>query len=498
MGRPRKNPTTPQNNTLENSENLKSNEISPHSEYDMHYFAASKIYIESMNSQPTAKAYTKEQIEKALRNPSKSYEALQHMSNYLYYISPTYQNVIDHFSTIMTFDYIPTPLEFTENKTTMMNRLISATKKAKQSQVKSNYSKMVERTLINGETYWYTLTDKNNTIYIEIPSKYCEVFEIDDNNLYRYKIKLNLLNDNIVKSMPKEIKDAYEKYKNDNDNKKGKPNNQDSIYDYGKYQVSENGFAILSHGLLNIHDYPYFSSMFIDILMLENNKEYFDSYIKDDNVKMVHNKIPTDDAGKPLMPKEIIQSYHDSDKKHVPKNVSVSTTPFEKDSISFDSSTSTQFNIVEQSKNNVQDDSGISSLVFNNEKASSNALKDSIQADANRMYPLLKFFNAILSYQLKEFKFSATFLEINKFNREDFMKEARNNLQYGGNRLLFIATSGMEVFDFLQISKLEQIIEIDDLMPVMISGSQQSGDNLGGRPNAIKPKDSTEKVNEYK
>ena len=478
MARPRKVKTN-----TNNTNNINQNQ--PEDQLTKHYFAVSEIYAESMNYKPVTRPFTKDKIETALRNPLKSYQTLQAMSNYLYATSSAYQNIIDYMSNIMAFDYILSPKEFTDNKTTMMNRLILAAKKAKQSQVKTVFPKMLERTLIQGETYWYTLTDSDNTIYVEIPARFCEVCEIDSNNLFRYNIKLNLLNENIVKSLPEEIKLAFNNFQNKNDNSKKSKNNKSDL----KYKVSENGFAILAHGMLDVNDYPYFANMFPDLLQLEEDKEYLNSDIKDSSVKMVHNKIQTDENGLPLMPEPIIRQYHTMDKNHVPKNVSVSTTPFEKSAISFDNSSNTQINLVEQSKKNVQDDSGISSLVFNNEKASSNALKDAIRADRNRIIPFLKFFNAILSYQLKSFKFNAVFLETDRFTKSDSHEDIRTDLQNGGNRMLFIATSELEIYDFFQIAKLEKIIDIDDYLPIMIPGSQQSGietEKKNGRPEGEK------------
>jgi hypothetical protein len=454
-------------------------------EYNKHFFASSQIYAESLNYKPIVRPFTKEQIDKALKNPLQNYETLQHMSNYLYAVSSAYQNTIDYFSNILAFDYIISPTDYTDNKTTMMNRFLGAAKKMKQLQAKSVFPKVIERTLIQGESYWYTLTDSDNVIFVEIPAKFCEVYEIDSNNIFRYKIKLNLLNDNIVKSMPLEIKTAYESFKTNKNQKVQKLDKNDAMNSL-KYEVSEKGFAVLAHGLLNIHDYPYFANMFTDLLMLEENKEYLDEYIKNDNVKMVHQKVGVDkDSGKPLLDKDVIQAYHNSTKNHVPSNVSVSTSPFEVAAISFDNSSKTQINLVEQSKDNVQDDSGVSSLVFNNEKSSSNALKDSIRADKNRVVSLLKYFNAVATYQIKTFKFIATFLETDRFTKSDDHEDARTDLQSGGNRMLFLATSNMELYDYLQIAQLEKIIEIDDYLPIMIPGSQQSGldpNNRGGRP----------------
>jgi hypothetical protein len=469
---------------------------------DKHYFASSQIYAESMNYKPIARPFTKEQIEKALLNPSVSYQTLQQMSNYLYSVSSAYINTIDYFANILSFDYLIAPNDYTDNKVTMMNRLLSAAKKAKQSQVKTVFPKMIERALVQGEAYFYTLTDNENTIYVEIPAKFCEVYEIDSNNLFRYKIRLDLLNNDIVKSLPLEIREAYKTF-HENKNKKTQKQDKNDALDALKFKVSENGFAILSHGMLSTHDYPYFSSMFIDLLQLEEDKEYLNSFIRDDNVKMVHNLIPTnDETGEPLIPEPVIRKYHESDKLHVPKNVSVSTTPFKKEAISFDSSSRTQINLVEQSKENVQDDSGVSSLVFNNEKASSNALKDAIRADRNRVLHFLKFFNAILSYQMKPFKFYAVFLETDKFTKSDTHENIRTDLQSGGNRMLFIATSEIEIYDFLQIAQLEKVIEIDEFLPIMIPGSQQSGidDKKNGRPTGEKGNisDNGEKSQEYK
>jgi hypothetical protein len=73
-----------------------------------------------------------------------------------------------------------------------------------------------------------------------------------------------------------------------------------TIPDY-LYQISDKGFAIFTHMRKVQHDYPYFANMFGDLNSLESDKDYQSDYIKENNLKLVHMKVPTDkESGKPL------------------------------------------------------------------------------------------------------------------------------------------------------------------------------------------------------
>jgi hypothetical protein len=346
---------------------------------------------------------------------------------------------------------------------------------------------MLMRTLLNGETYWYDVSTDNAEIFYEIPSKYCQAAGFDSNNLWRYWINLTLIDPNLVSELPVEIQEAYDKY-----SKKKTKTNDDNFY-----LISDRGFAMFCHGRNETHDYPYFSSMFIDLIRLESDKDYFNNFIKADNIKLVHCKVPIDDkSGLPIMEKSVIQDYHDSLKEHLPANVAPITNPFDTEGINLDSAQKTSLNIVDVAKKNVQDDSGISDSMFAADTTM--GLKYSTLADAANMYPLLSYFENYVNFKIKDQKFKCKFLRVNHHDKLDWNKQFSTGLATAGdNRSKYIATSQTGLYEFIMTAKMEKALDFDSLMPTKESAFTQPANEVGRTP-TDNPTESTEKVNKRK
>jgi len=467
-----------------------------------HNYAKSRLipFWQNFGSR-SASAFTPEQAELLLKDPYGNYLKLQEVSNYLWATSPMYQNIMYYLATLMSFDYMIFPdNSFTNSKKSLENRLFDSAKIIKQAQVKSTFPMMLLRTLVNGETYWYDLSDTNNTIMQEIDSRYCQLSGIDDDNLWRYYIDFAKIPSPNILEMPDEIQIAYQKWIDGGKSKIKTEKIIDGvtiIIPNNLYLVSKRGFSMFSHIKKTQHDYPFLASMFTDLIVLEENKDYLNDSLRADIVKLIHLKIPTDPvSGLPIMDKEIIGVYHESSKEHLPDNVSPLTNPFEVQAITFDKSQQNGINIVDHSQKIVQTSGGVSETLFS--ASTTNGLGISITADATKMYPFLYYFDNIINYKIKSQKFITSFLQINQYNRLDWHKQYGLDLASGGNRQLWMSTSSIEIYDYLNASKMEQILDFDQYLPVKMNANQMSG--ADGRPElpSNEQSDSTQKVNEHK
>jgi len=434
--------------------------------------------IGSVSTVSTASTYTNDTINGYLKNPYISYKQLQEISNYFWARSSMYQNILYYLATIMTFDNYPYPTFITPSQKTMKERLLNSAEIIKKSQVKEIFPMMTLRTLVNGETYWYDLSgDGQNTIFVEIPSEYCQLALIDDDNLWRYFIDMGKIPVTKIPELPEEIQVAYEDYIGNNKNKDKKTKTMEGVeMPFNYHLVSKKGFAMFAHMQKTQHDYPFLAAMFADLNSYEGNKDYYNQYLISDNVKLIHLKIPTDkDTGLPLMDEVAIRAYHDSAKEFMPANHAPLTNPFEVTGINVDKSQQNGINIVKHNSEVVHEDSGISKTLF--DATTTNGLGYSITADASKMYPFLYYFTNLMDYKLKKNRFRIQFLKINRYDQLDWHKQYSVDLTYGGLRSHFIATSGCDLYDFLMTAELEQMLDYDKFLPVKMNANQMSGND---------------------
>lgn len=441
---------------------------------------------------------TNERIIGWLKDPYVNYRNLQRLSNYFWYTSTFYQNILYYLATGMTFDYLLTPTTISSNKNNMTKRLEKAAEIVWMSQVKSTFPNMLLRTLIQGETYWYDISDGDNTIFKEIPAEICLFAMIDENNIWRYYVDLSMIQPNTLITLPEEIQKAHKSYvKSGITDKKAtkKIGNMEIPAQY--YLVSPQGFAMSAHPFFNhVHDYPFLASMFPDLNNFENDKEYFNEYVKNDNIKLVHNRIPLDSDGEPLLEYGKIKAYHEAAKEHLPSNVAPLTNPFDTKAIALDRSQQATINVVELSQKNAQFASGVSDTMFS---ASTNTgLRFSILFDLSKIFPFLAFFENLMNYKLRDQKFQISFLPVTHYNKLDWYKEYRSSMAQGGSRWNYISLESTDLLTWLNGAKFADQINLDQYMPNKASAYQQSGsESKAGRPTTDDPSDETERGQEY-
>ncbi len=456
-------------------------------------FARSAVYPLWQTVSRSSTAYTNEQITNLLKDPFKSYRKLRDVSNYLYATCPAYVLQIDYFANLLAFDYVVFPDTVERSEKTVKKRFMDACKKVRDANIRELKSVMLARTFVNGSTFWYDLSDNQNTIFVEIDSRYCRMAMIDNDNLWRYFIDLALLTADKIYEYPEEIQNAYADWLNNN-----KPKNRKIRIIEGQsvdlpenlYLVSKRGFCLNAHIEKVDNDYPLFAPMFKDFNVLEENKTYLNETLKADAVKLIHLKIPCDDEGIPMMDKDLVDIYYQTAKDGVPANVLPLVDPFEVDAIAMEKSQQNQTNLVEHSEKVVLSDSGISSTIFSAE--TTNGLAYSTAKDVAKMLPYLYYFTSVLNFKIKDTKMRVKFLPVSFKDRVDFHKSYTSDLPFGGSRMLWLATNGLEMYDSFNVLEFEKAIDIDSLLPVKLSASQMNASEEVGRP----AKDEGEKADE--
>lgn len=432
----------------------------------------------------TNKTVTKAQIRNLLKSPMKNSKQLQDISWYLFYTSGQYRRNLSYLSNLLTFDYFSYPVspKATSEQFDKSNEIL------KNLNVKYNFKWMNFFLMLLGEVYLYEV----GNLFMLIPNSICTIVEVKD-GVNKYAVNLGLIKKADLPILPPEIVTAYE----------NKEKYSDSEYGRNMYYIKK-GFAFnaiygKSTGL------PLFCAAFDDILSLDESKDMATNNQIAESLKLIHQQVPLNDDNKPIMGIELQKQFHADTKKAIPENIGLATSPLELNMLSFVDSQSRDKYFLSMAKENLADSFGISSMLFNNSGASGEALKKSIVTDELMLYDFLPMYENVINEKLKSTNFNMQFLRITYNNRWEQAKNFQATLSVGGSSLMFMAYTGLEPYQAINLLTLERdVLKIDDLIkPKKTSYTMTGEESAGngevkkvGRDKSDDPTDSTEKAKE--
>ena len=157
----------------------------------------------------------------------------------------------------------------------------------------------------------------------------------------------------------------------------------------------------------------------------------------------------------------------------------------------FEKSNTGDTNTISQAEQSLFTAAGVSSLLFNNEKASANALLLSIKADQEITYGVVKSIgdaiNRLLHRQSFGKNFSVNFLNISEFNRKEMGDAYLKAATYGFPTLsAYAASQGISPESVDGMSFLEtEVLGLQSMFKPVQSSTQMSADEInseGGAP----------------
>ena len=422
----------------------------------------------------------RDQIRRAVDNPLDELETLQQASEMLSITNGIYQQVLDYQANMLTDDYMLIPVNVGKLKTSdkVMKVLEEQANFISKYNIKYNAKWMRHKILKNGELFIYKVEGSDGNIIQELPNIFCKIVA-KENEVHRYAINLSKLNDNIVIYLPKEIQVAYKKFRSGSKTLK--------LIDRNWYQVSNNGVAFtLSEN--KPKGIPYYTSIFDDLIELEDKKDLKSQNDIIDSIKLIHQKLPYDkETGQVLINTKQAQAIHNATKQNLPKGTAIVTHHLDTEVLTLSDSNSRLNDSIRQASDTAYDSAGISAELFNGKKNSNEAIASGIVVDSLVPKRIQKMFENWLNFELSLNKklgvqFKIRFIDTTEFNKESKIKVARENMAYGGSRLEFLATNGYEPMEGLNLLKMEGLLGMDSIMIPQQSAHTLSGSNDTGRP----------------
>lgn len=457
--------------------------------------AINQLILRDLNSrksllQDSYYKYTKEQVKKFVNNPEQYVNELRDTVDYLYGASSHFRRLIQYFSILSDLFYIVSPFKID-------------TASVNQNSLKRNYSKVLnllasmdlknqlEKILIvclRDDTFYGTIREgADSTLIQQLPAKYCKISMIED-NVFNVSFDFNYftLYPERLPFYPEEFSAKYLLYHGDSArNIRGNSNLRWQTLD------APNSFAIKCNKDMPYYDMPPFAGIIRELYDLEDYKQLKKDKENIDNYALLVMHLGMDDDGNWLMDyNKAVDFWHNLDGV-LPDEIGSVLSPMPIDKISFERTHTGETDAVADAEQNLFTAAGVSSLLFNNVKASSAALLLSIKADQALTFSIVKSIETMLNRFINRHNFGknfrVTFLDCSPFNRNELGDQYLKACTYGFPFLsMYAASQGMLQADVDYMNYLEDtILDLHNrLKPLQSSAtlSSETATDGGGRP----------------
>ena len=472
---------------MDNKENI---EEKQKMEFEKHLrFAQSTISSKApkeTSSSGTSLDY--DQLQMALNDTSANVAYLQQVSRYLYTANGVYTRLIEEFTNIPMYDlYLaPTILMGFNGKSMDVSKMNKEYEAIAQLIEKENYKynfKWFGRwLLLMGELYLYKVEDNNGIFFKMIPNDLCRISGIMENNIYKYSIDMSKLSDEeLLLTLPLPIQKAYEQYV------AGTLDEEKLDGNFYRFDESEAIAFLFNDGDARTKGVPPFTYLFDKIYKLNEIEDEDLASSLTDNLKILHQKAPTNDEGELLISPEILGIYHRATKSTLPKNIALTTNPLGMEVFTLNRNANNVTTATQKAYENVYTSAGVNSELFNGQRSSNESVLNSIKTDEMVVDRLNGIFGNFLNYEIKNKKknpmWKVEMLRNTYFNKKDITSMCRDNLAIGGSKMMFLASLGHTPLTGLSMMIWESQMNMNQYFnPVESSYNSSSSEEDNGRP----------------
>lgn len=424
-------------------------------------------------STPTFSLYSKDDINKYLQNPYNYEKQLRKAVTYIYGASSHFRRLIQYFTSLSDLAYVVSP-----------NRIDPATAKTKS--VNRNYRKVLNAltamniktqfpkiltVCLREDTFYGTMWVTSDNITIQqLPSDYCAISSIENGVLnVTFNFSYFDSRSGYIDYYPQEFRDKYEIYQK---NRSG-----------AKWQEldSPTSFAIKCNNDILDYSIPPFVGVLREIYDIEDYKQLKLTKTALENYAMIVMTLGVNESGEWQMDFNKAKEFWKNLDAVLPEEIGSVLSPMPISKISFEKSNTGETNTIAEAEQNMFTSAGVSSLLFNNDKASANALALSIKADQAITYGIVKsiedMVNRYIQSQSFGKNFKVTFLDCSPFNRKELGEMYLKACQFGVPMVsYYCASQGLGQAELDCMNFLENdVLQIKSKFVPLQSSSTQSG-----------------------
>ena len=426
---------------------------------------------------PTFSLYTKDNISTYLSNPYKHEKLLRRAVTYIYGASSHFRRLIKYFAGLTDWAYIVEPYQIdpkranvriTNNNYRKVLNLLSSMN------IKTQGPRILTVCFREDVFFGYFRITSDNVTIQQLPSDYCQITSIEENvpnvtfDFSYFETRQELLD-----YYPDEFKTKYRVYKS---KRSSKWIELDSPY----------AFAIKVNSDILDYAIPPFAGVLREIYDLEDYRTLKLTKTALENYAMVAMTLPMDDEGNWLLDFNKAKEFWQNLDSVLPEEVGSILTPMPITKISFEKSNTGDTDTISDAEQNLFTAAGVSSLLFNNEKASANALLLAIKNDQAMTYEVVKSIgdaiNRLIHYMSYGKNFRIEFLNTSAYNSKEAGDAYLKAASYGIPTIsAYAASQGIGQAELDSMSFLEyEVLGLQDMFVPLRSSTQMSSEELEG------------------
>jgi len=460
--------------------------------------AGQKVIIRDLNNNPPAPTfnkYTKTDIITYLSNPANYEQQLRDAVIYIDGASSKFYRIIRYFASLSDLSYIVTPYNIDVNnakKDQLTKNRLKTMSFLQSMNIKTQGREMLT-VVFREDVYYATCWVENESITMQqLPSQYCKIASIEG-NVCNVSFDFSYFNSNqgLLELYPKEFTTKYNAYLKD---RRGL-----------RWQDLDapNSFAIKANRDIKNYALPPLIGVLMSLYELEDYKALKLTKTELENYAILVMKLGLAN-GEFELPYTKAKEFWSNLSKVLPEEIGTVLSPMDIEKIDFNKNGAAEADRVAEAEKNIFTDAGVSTLLFNNEKASANALEQSIKADQALTYAVVKSFedaiNRMLHMQSFGKNFKITFIDSSPWNRDNMADQYLKAASYGIPTVsAYCATMGLDPEDAEAISFMEnEMLNLHARLKPLQSGNSMSGDKeSAGRPKQDTLSDAGETSREY-
>lgn len=448
------------------------------------FAAINKLILRDLNgtsSSQTFTKYTKDNIATYLKDPEKNEKQLRDAAIYIYNVSCHFRRLIQYFSSLSDLSYVIAPYKIdtaSQDPAKLRKNYYKTLNLLSSMDIKNQFSKILTVCLREDVCYLTMWVTGESIIFQQLPSEYCKIAVIE-NNVPNVSFDFSYFDTNsqYLDIYPAEFKKKYDVYQ--------KNRNM-------KYQEldSPTSFAVKCNSDILNYAIPPFAGLLREIYDLEDYKGLKLTKTEIENYALLVMYLDVDEEGHFKIDYNKATTIWKNLDNVLPEEIGSVLTPMKVEKISFDKANAGDTNTIAEAEQNLYTAAGVSSLLFNNEKASSNALLLSIKADQSMTYGIVKGIEAAINRYMQRQSYSKnfkiTFLDCSPFNRKELGDSYLKACQFGLPMVSYYCASQglgqaeMDTMNFLE----DDILGVKGrFIPLQSSSTQSAGNgDEAGRP----------------